>query len=141
MRSHLLTTAISCLFFFSTVACGSGGDSESLTGTTTTTAPAETALVAEVGFIDIGPQPTAANYAGRLFYSFHPAETVPEKAPLIVFFNGGPGRATSGLLMAFGTGPTTMTVEMAIGDPPVRRLRARQCRGRRRAQPFGDFCR
>ncbi len=83
------------------------------------TAPPPDPPVSEAGFLDVPAQAGAANYPARLFYSYHPAEVAPEEAPLLVFFNGGPGAATSGGLMAFGVGPTTMTAEMAIGDGPV----------------------
>lgn len=66
------------------------------------------------GFIDIEPvsyvrhgEPVTASSA-RLFYSFHPADVGSVDAPTFVFFNGGPGYATSLGLMSFGTGPMTL---------------------------------
>ncbi len=45
----------------------------------------------------------------RIFYSFRPAD--PDvSGPLFVLFNGGPG-ASTGTLMAFGTGPVRLTPE------------------------------
>jgi hypothetical protein len=43
-----------------------------------------------------------------MFYDFHPADADAERAPLFVFFNGGPGSATSNGLLAWGTGPFTL---------------------------------
>jgi hypothetical protein len=47
----------------------------------------------------------------RLFYSFIPARADAKEKPLFVFFNGGPGAGTTGLLHAFGTGPTTLSID------------------------------
>ncbi len=44
----------------------------------------------------------------RIWYSFHPAPIQPKKKPLAVFFNGGPGSATSSGLFAFGTAPKVL---------------------------------
>jgi hypothetical protein len=44
----------------------------------------------------------------RLFYSFQAAESEPERKPLFVFFNGGPGSATSFGLMSMCTGRYTL---------------------------------
>jgi len=41
----------------------------------------------------------------RIWYSFRPANLMPKTRPLAVFFNGGPGSATSNVLFSFGTGP------------------------------------
>jgi hypothetical protein len=65
-------------------------------------------LVAEAGFFDLPPQPTAATYAARMFYAFRPADQDAEHKPLAVFFNGGPGAPTSLGLLSFGTGPMTL---------------------------------
>ncbi|MET0593512.1 MAG: hypothetical protein ABW133_12485 [Polyangiaceae bacterium] len=67
--------------------------------------PTVTPLLAQSGFIEVGPDPTTFRGSGRMFYSFQPAESADGgPKPLIVFFNGGPGAATSTLLTAFGTG-------------------------------------
>jgi hypothetical protein len=65
-------------------------------------------MAPEAGYIDVPPQVHGASDTGRMFYAFHPAEAHPERAPLLVFFNGGPGIATSGILLPFGTGPKTL---------------------------------
>lgn len=44
----------------------------------------------------------------KLFFSFRPADRDPEHKPLFVFFNGGPGSATSFGLMSMYTGPYTL---------------------------------
>ena len=54
-----------------------------------------------------------------MFYSFRPCEVDPARAPLVVFFNGGPGAATTGVLMAYGTGPTTLDPVAEVEAPPV----------------------
>lgn len=72
--------------------------------------------VAAAGFIELEP----ANYVApfeptrelrsertRLFYSFTPAEEGAKDKPLFVFFNGGPGAASTTLL-SFGTAPYTL---------------------------------
>jgi hypothetical protein len=66
------------------------------------------ALVAEAGFIDVLPGASGPLYLNRLFYSFQPAERDASNAPLLVFFNGGPGAATTGMLLLYGTGPHTL---------------------------------
>ncbi len=79
-----------------------------------------TALVAEAGYVEVpatavvGPQ-----YKARMFYSFRPADAEPEKKPLLVFFNGGPGAATTGILMVYGTGPMTLDADAAPTAPPA----------------------
>jgi Serine carboxypeptidase len=59
---------------------------------------------------DDGPQESAA---ARLFYSFFPASEDARERPVFVFFNGGPGGSTTGVLHAFGTAPTVVAT-----DPP-----------------------
>jgi len=75
-----------------------------------TPADREVTLSPEAGFVDAVPGPLAAMepVKSRLFYSFFPAESHPEDAPVLVFFNGGPGAATTGILWAFGTGPYSL---------------------------------
>jgi hypothetical protein len=68
-------------------------------------------MVAEATLTDVPPQLHGAPYAARMFSAFHPADADAEHAPLLVFFNGGPGAATSLGLLAYGTGPMTL-------DPP-----------------------
>jgi hypothetical protein len=72
-------------------------------------------LLAEVGFFNVPPQPTAAIYPARLFYVFEPADTEAEARPLVVFFNGGPGFATSAGLLSFGTGRRTVDLAADAG--------------------------
>ncbi len=77
-------------------------------------------LAPEAGFIELeavefivgeGPKAQArASSPTRIFYSFRPADDPRAGGPLFVLFNGGPGSST-GTLMAFGTGPTTLTPE------------------------------
>jgi len=76
-------------------------------------------LEPEAGFIDlepvdfvVGEDPKAQARSSdptRIFYSFRPAD--PDvSGPLFILFNGGPG-ASTGTLMAFGTGPVRLTPE------------------------------
>jgi carboxypeptidase C (cathepsin A) len=73
---------------------------------------------AEAGYIEVPPQVSGAADRARMFYAFRPADAHPERAPLLVFFDGGPGTATSGLLLPFGTGPKTLRVD-DLGAGPV----------------------
>jgi hypothetical protein len=72
------------------------------------------ATAAEAGFFEIaGGDYVSEGQARvspgqRIWYSFHPATTTPESKPLAVFFNGGPGSATSAVLFSFNTGPWTL---------------------------------
>lgn len=73
------------------------------------------AVTARSGFIDIEALDyvrlgrAMSSTSARLFYSFHPADERPEQAPVFVFFNGGPGYATSAALMMHGTAPMWVT--------------------------------
>jgi len=77
--------------------------------------PSAAAIKAEAGFLDIpldnytaeGQQRTSPEH--RIWYAFQPASTTPTIKPLAVFFNGGPGSATSSLLFSFNT--ATMTLD------------------------------
>src|SRR5262249_38813401 len=72
----------------------------------------------EAGYVEVPAQTRGASDHARMFYSFHPADAHPERAPLLVFFNGGPGAATSGILLPFGTRPKTLLVD-DLGKVPV----------------------
>lgn len=75
------------------------------------------ALRAEAGFIEVPQGGVGANWRARMFFSFRPAEV--DGAPLLVFFNGGPGTPTSRLLMSYGTGPMTLDPEANVSSGPV----------------------
>jgi hypothetical protein len=76
---------------------------------------------AEAGFFEIpAHQITSVTFTGkvgatRLWYSFQPATSDPLERPLVVLYNGGPGGATSTILMSYGVG----AVELAPGDTGV----------------------
>jgi hypothetical protein len=74
-------------------------------------------LADEVGFIDVPPQNTAAQYPGRMFYVFEAADTDAAHKPLAVFFNGGPGFATSLGLLAYGTARYTLDDTQPAAPP------------------------
>ncbi len=83
-------------------------------------APRGTEVRNEAGFMAIEPVSFHFQYGSyfnrlalrsseaRLFYSFQAAERDPERKPLFVFFNGGPGSATSFGLMSMCTGSFTL---------------------------------
>jgi choice-of-anchor A domain-containing protein len=58
----------------------------------------------------------------RIWYSFQPADVAPESKPLAVFFNGGPGGATSSGLFSFNTAPKSLDPDsigsQEVGDNP-----------------------
>ncbi len=49
----------------------------------------------------------------RVWYSFTPAQLQAKTKPLVVFFNGGPGAATSSILFPFNTGNFTLDPAVA----------------------------
>lgn len=85
----------------------------------------------EAGFIRLDPVDFSFSFGGfysrlplrsspaRIWYSFLSADDDSDHKPLFVFFNGGPGSATSSGLMSMNTGRWTM--EMA-GDLPSGRF-------------------
>jgi hypothetical protein len=74
---------------------------------------------AEAGFVEIPAQVTSFLSAARLFYSYQPTKNGDGRPkPLFVFFNGGPGSATSTSLLAYGTGPFTLDHNALPDDPP-----------------------
>jgi len=70
----------------------------------------------DAGFVALPP---AHGAASKMFYALRPADEDPDHAPVLVFFNGGPGAATTSVLLPFGTGPQTLKEEGELGDPPV----------------------
>ncbi len=84
----------------------------------------------EAGFIDIEPITFYFHYGSyfsrldlqssqaRIWYSFHAADNQNEDKPLFIFFNGGPGSATSSGLMSMYTGRYTLdnTIDSGGGD-------------------------
>jgi len=84
----------------------------------------------EAGFIDIEPITFYFHHGSyfsrldlqssqaRIWYSFHAADKRSEDKPLFIFFNGGPGSATSSGLMSMYTGRYTLdnTIDSGGGD-------------------------
>jgi hypothetical protein len=76
----------------------------------------------EAGFLEIAGEPYIAENMPRkspnhrIWYSFQPAVKTPKSKPLAVFFNGGPGSATSAMLFSFNTG--TMTLDPGSRSDP-----------------------
>jgi hypothetical protein len=78
------------------------------------------AILNEAGFIEIEPVTFFFHYGSyfsrlshqssqaRIWYSFHAADKQSEDKPLFIFFNGGPGSATSSGLMSMYTGRYTL---------------------------------
>lgn len=83
-------------------------------------------MLPEAGYVELEPfeflvgtankQQQRTSDPTRIFYSFRPADDPNAGGPLFVHFNGGPGVST-GLLMAFGTGPKR--IEEGIVDNPA----------------------
>ncbi|MGK3997635.1 S10 family serine carboxypeptidase-like protein [Sorangium sp. So ce1024] len=77
-------------------------------------------LSPEAGFIDVpGSKTHGPGWASRMFYSFLPADERPERAPLLLLFNGGPGSATTGILLPYGTGPRTLDPAAPVDGAPI----------------------
>ncbi len=55
----------------------------------------------------------------RLWYAYQPADEDPFSKPLFVFFNGGPGGATSTGLLSANTGRRTVWLDRATGDSGI----------------------
>lgn len=87
-----------------------------------------TTLEAEAGFIELagvayelgaGPDATAMSSTdSRQFWAFAPCERDAESAPLLVFFNGGPG-VSSGMLLGLSTGPASFAPSLTGPDAAV----------------------
>lgn len=83
-------------------------------------------MLPEAGFVDLGPvdfvvgtpgkQQARTSEPARIFYSYRPADDASAGGPLFVHFNGGPGVST-GILMAFGTGP--VRIDEGVQDNPA----------------------
>jgi len=82
-----------------------------------------TDLTKEAGFLEIPTTTYNAESAARrspthrMWYSFQPATSQPQNKPLAVFFNGGPGSATSGYLFSFNTSTFTLDPCKVNGAP------------------------
>jgi hypothetical protein len=55
----------------------------------------------------------------RIWYVYQPADEDPESKPLFVFFNGGPGGATSAGLLAASTGRNAVIHEHSTGEASI----------------------
>jgi hypothetical protein len=90
--------------------------------------PAEVSYSEEAGFIELASTPTtfqgnaSQSPDARLFYAFQPADQASAKAPLFVFFNGGPGFGTSLGLLANNTSRRTLSPHfiggLTVGPSP-----------------------
>ncbi|UCH98032.1 MAG: hypothetical protein JSV88_14590, partial [Candidatus Aminicenantes bacterium] len=84
-------------------------------------------LECEAGFITIEPvdfyfhyqsyfsRLTLRSSEARIWYSFQPADQDPGEKPLFIFFNGGPGGATSDGLMSLNTARMTLDTTLENG--------------------------
>lgn len=78
---------------------------------------------AEAGFLEVGgermalgdPQVEYTTFKNRVWYAFRPAQQDAASAPLLVFFNGGPGAPTTSGLFAMNTGPKAVDT---FAEPP-----------------------
>jgi hypothetical protein len=81
-------------------------------------------LAPEAGFFEIAGGPYVSEGADReaplhrVWYAFRPADEDPESKPLAVFYNGGPGSATT-ILFSFNTNFYTLDPEVTGGEPFV----------------------
>ncbi len=73
----------------------------------------EVVMAPEAGFVDV------PGTRDRMFYAFRPADEHPEDAPVLVYFNGGPGTATTSVLLPYGTGPMTLDPVGDVADVPA----------------------
>jgi hypothetical protein len=89
------------------VACG--GASSSAEESNGASAALEAAPY-ESGFVDVEPQATASRHPARLWYALQRARSGGSGRPIFLFFNGGPGAATSAHLWVHGTGNRTIDV-------------------------------
>jgi choice-of-anchor A domain-containing protein len=82
-----------------------------------------TSFTKEAGFLEIpgatykAEGQTRTSPTHRIWYSFQPALNQPKTKPLAVFFNGGPGSATSGYLFSFNTSSFTLDPCKVNGAP------------------------
>jgi Serine carboxypeptidase len=102
---------------------GFGALLATLIGCSSTSGPAPVpasgpALVAERGFLPLDAQ-TLASASGHMFYVFFPADLDAPSKPLFVFFNGGPGAATTIRLLAEGTAPKLVDPTGAVRADPA----------------------
>lgn len=81
-------------------------------------------LAPEAGFFEIAGGPYVSEGVDReapfhrVWYAFRPADEDPESKPLAVFYNGGPGSATT-ILFSFNTNFYTLDPEVTGGEPFV----------------------
>jgi len=93
--------------------------------------PLNAAVGPEAGFISLDPNAfyfhnnsyfnriALLSSPTRLWYVFQPADHDPASKPLFVFFNGGPGSATSCGLLAANTGRTAVVLDGATGEASI----------------------
>ena len=80
----------------------------------------------EAGFLEIDGGPYIAESVPRtspihrIWYSFQPALNTPKSKPLAVFFNGGPGSASSAFIFSFNTATWTLDPNVAGSKNIVR---------------------
>lgn len=94
----------------------------SLDGGTEDDASDSLSVEARAGFIDVEgtdyvwQSNTYNSSSARLFYALTPADDLPADAPVFVFFNGGPGSATSSCLLSYGTGPYSLPGDLSAPE-------------------------
>ncbi len=86
----------------------------------------------KAGYIELEPvsftlrlgQDSAAYQSSttHIWYAFQPADQTPADKPLAIFFNGGPGASTSGILFSFNTAKKSLDSRfnggVPVGDHP-----------------------
>ena len=86
----------------------------------------QSALVSQSGFFEIKPTSfyfhkgedrlDLTSSPARLWYTFEPADDLPGRRPLLLFFNGGPGVATTNGLLAINTSRMTLDASLTGGS-------------------------
>ena len=115
MKKHVILTAVAV-----TIAILAGG-----------AAPLRAQLQAEAGFIPVDEsvsyfqfgsyfnRVTLKTSPARIWYTFQPADEGAEEKPLFVFFNGGPGGATSCGLFSANTARLTVFRDEDTGEAAI----------------------
>jgi hypothetical protein len=76
-------------------------------------------IATTAAFLDVPAQRAAATVPARIFHVLHAAENDRGDRPLFVLFNGGPGAATTGGLLPWGTAPHRLstTADGLVANP------------------------
>jgi hypothetical protein len=114
MTPYQIPSAGGCLWSDSSWSCSNDTTLDD-TGNAANLAPESGFLEIEGGnYIAEGVSRTSPTH--RIWYDFQPAQATPTSRALAVFFNGGPGSPTSGLMFAFNTATQTLDPNAIAGS-------------------------